>query len=236
VSKIDEFLNGQDAFLCSRFNTRMLKKRCVERQQKRHNFPGEELQSWEECEDCIQGRLIKNAMDKAMQTPSPARGEGEKNPDCDLYQDCLDLAAKGKWAAFNCEDCPFYYAPDREGKNTATKAGEGVRTCEECGERKTISPKHSLCPSCMAKRSSAAQKAKKTVPGKPKTKTRDNAKAKPEKPLQGQNEARTINFGKYGSILREVEKLAEEEMRPVDLQVIYMLKNYLNNEKEDRAT
>jgi len=61
-------------------------------------------------------------------------------------------------------------------------------------------------------------------------------KAKPEKSVQGQNEALTINFGKYGSILKKVENIAEEEMRPVDLQVIYMLKSYLNNEKEDRAT
>ena len=36
-----------------------------------------------------------------------------------------------------------------------------------------------------------------------------------------------IDFGKYGNILDRIEELADEEVRPVDLQVIYILKKGL---------
>jgi hypothetical protein len=49
-----------------------------------------------------------------------------------------------------------------------------------------------------------------------------------EKTLTGPNTILTIDFGKYSPVLRAVEKLAEEEMRPVEFQVIYMLKASLN--------
>jgi hypothetical protein len=55
------------------------------------------------------------------------------------------------------------------------------------------------------------------------------SRAKPEKPSQSPNTALTIEFKKHPSILREVEKLAEEEVRPLELQVIYILKQYLKN-------
>jgi hypothetical protein len=54
-------------------------------------------------------------------------------------------------------------------------------------------------------------------------------KARPEKPQQSPDTTLTIEFKNYSSILREVEKLAEEEVRPVELQVIYILKQYLKN-------
>ena len=54
-------------------------------------------------------------------------------------------------------------------------------------------------------------------------------KAKPEKPQQSPDTTLTIEFKKHPSILREVEKLAEEEVRPVELQVIYILKQYLKS-------
>ncbi len=36
-----------------------------------------------------------------------------------------------------------------------------------------------------------------------------------------------IEFGRHTPVLREIEQLAENELRPIDLQVIYMLKNQL---------
>jgi hypothetical protein len=38
----------------------------------------------------------------------------------------------------------------------------------------------------------------------------------------------TVEFGKYSSILKRVERLADEEMRLVELQVIYMVKHDLD--------
>ena len=52
-------------------------------------------------------------------------------------------------------------------------------------------------------------------------KPKKKAAVKPEADL-------AINFGKYGSVLERVEELAEEEMRPVDMQVIYMLRRALD--------
>ena len=46
----------------------------------------------------------------------------------------------------------------------------------------------------------------------------------------------TIQFDKYASLLTEIEKMAEEEVRPPDLQVIYILKSYLNNAKVVKST
>ncbi len=40
-----------------------------------------------------------------------------------------------------------------------------------------------------------------------------------------ENQKTKIEFDKYVSILKEVEKLADENMRPLDLQILYMLKN-----------
>ena len=39
-----------------------------------------------------------------------------------------------------------------------------------------------------------------------------------------------IEFGKHAPVLREVERQAEEEMRPLDLQVIYILKSILKDD------
>jgi hypothetical protein len=41
----------------------------------------------------------------------------------------------------------------------------------------------------------------------------------------------TINFGKYGHILKAVSKLAEEEMRPIDMHVIFILNQHLSGLK-----
>ena len=66
--------------------------------------------------------------------------------------------------------------------------------------------------------------------GKGKSVTSDKHKAEKSSP-EG-NTALEIEFGKHVSVLRDIERLAEEELRPVDLQIIYMLKNHLSSKKE----
>ncbi len=53
-------------------------------------------------------------------------------------------------------------------------------------------------------------------------------KGNPENSQQRRNMALTIDFGRYVSILKELEQLAEEEVRSVDSQVIYILKKYFD--------
>lgn len=61
-------------------------------------------------------------------------------------------------------------------------------------------------------------------------------KAKAEKVQQRGNMELTIRFGKYASLLAEIEKMVEKEVRPPDLQVIYILKTCLNNTKVAKST
>jgi len=39
-----------------------------------------------------------------------------------------------------------------------------------------------------------------------------------------------INFGPYTNILDQLKTLAEQEFRPLDMQIIYILNRYLNSE------
>ena len=203
------------------------------------------------CVGCTQGpenrRLTKPGVGMAGK---PRRGAGHRSMDCAHYEACLDLAAKRDWKTFNCESCEYGGRDRGEGAVTTPKK-ENARLCEDCGEKPTISPKHKLCASCMAIRSSRARSAKK----KPKTKgpggsprkkraTKSPTEApKKEKTAQGVHKwdspgagsdtALTIDFGRYSPILRAVEKIAEEELRTIDLQVVYILKHYLDERQVD---
>lgn len=116
----------------------------------------------------------------------------------------------------------------------------GVRLCEDCREKPTMSPGCPYCPSCMSRR---AHKARKLQGGSPKTPRREAQqglnKAKlasrdkiplpqPGESLTEADTALKVDFGRHVHILREIEKLAEQQIRPVELQVIYMLKTCLD--------
>ena len=120
---------------------------------------------------------------------------------------------------------------DHEESPESTETSEDIRLCEICGEKPTITPKHKHCPHCMAEMSK--QKAAENRPDGPEQKTGTKAKARPRKAPQGQDQALTIDFDRYVSILDEVKKLADEEMRPVEMQVIYMLRQYLDNQEKE---
>ena len=108
---------------------------------------------------------------------------------------------------------------------------ENSRICGQCKKKPTITPKHSLCSSCMGSRAWSKKGDKKKGTQKPEKK-RAKIKVNPKRALPAQPMALTIDFGnKYASILREVEKLADQEIRPVELQVIYMLKTCLATAK-----
>ena len=106
---------------------------------------------------------------------------------------------------------------------------ENTRICEDCKKNKTISPKHSLCASCMARRSNKSRH-KNQGPGKPKGKEKG----------QGMHKGVIVDTGlyldavfggKYSYLVKELEKVAEEEIRTLDAQTIYILKSYLSNKE-----
>ncbi|MDD5451511.1 MAG: hypothetical protein PHT49_06400 [Desulfovibrionales bacterium] len=57
---------------------------------------------------------------------------------------------------------------------------------------------------------------------------RDKCLPQPRESLTEADTALKVDFGKHVHVLREIEKLAEQQIRPVELQVIYMLKTCLD--------
>jgi len=124
------------------------------------------------------------------------------------------------------------------------KKSENPRMCKDCGIRPTIQPNSPYCASCLALKGKEARARKKQAsqgaskPGKEKQEAQAALKTEkgPTQTIQeeeivdsGANMELVLKFGKYGHLLKEIERLAEEEVRPVELQVIYMLKRYLSN-------
>jgi hypothetical protein len=118
-----------------------------------------------------------------------------------------------------------------EEEGLAGKVSE-PRICETCHEKKTITPRHRECASCMAKK---ANKSKTEKSGTPET---DQAARKPEEPSPGMGGEQksdqradltlTLDFsGKHARLLEDINKLAEEEMRPVEWQVFYILRSHI---------
>ena len=161
------------------------------------------------------------------------KGEGSRKLDCDLYDACLDLAAKKNWDGFHCDACN--HKPDQasaSGTDVPGVTGKVKVLCSDCRERETLGH-GSLCAHCLGVRGNRAKAAKAARAGKdkgseqPKKAKKTQSKPKGKKVLNDANTALTIEFGKHASILREVESLADKEIRPVECQVIYMLKTQL---------
>lgn len=114
-------------------------------------------------------------------------------------------------------------------KQPKAKKMEEKKLCEKCGDNPPMSKSSKYCSPCLNSFKQAKKKATETLP----TKKATSDKETPEKAPKTADAAVVIEFGKYASVLTEVEKLADEEMRPVDMQVIYMLKKQLD-QKEAR--
>lgn len=113
--------------------------------------------------------------------------------------------------------------PKKASKTPKTAATE--KLCKQCGENPTIHQNSPYCSACLH----GMKKAKQNCQGATKEQKKEPDKVKPEKDLKSDIEGGMIivYFGQYGSILKEVEKLAEREIRPVEMQIIYMLNNQL---------
>jgi len=166
---------------------------------------------------------------KAATQCRPVKGPGERFLQCKFYEDCLDFAALRNWHTFNCEGCPLYKRIYGEGKIVMlNEEQENTRICSECKKNPTISPKHSLCASCMARRSHQA-KAKRADAGS-KAKTEGFGMHHKEIVDSGLN-LEAVFGGKYGYLVKELEKVAEDEIRTLDEEIIFILKSYLSNKE-----
>jgi len=234
VDEIKELLNGPKYFHCEGLDCRLRVNICVARQKRNRLVKPFDPAPFLSCDHCEQGKENWESIIEYIESGNPKSGEGVKNEFCDSYGACLEKAALENWKTFNCESC----GRDEEMKKEVSINSDGTRICEECHDKETISPKHALCSSCLGKKAHSkgkgsqkkvTGKSPKQAPIKAKSKKATGDTRKPETPPPASKDTVTIQFGKHVSILREVEKLADDEMRPIDLQIVYMLKRSLEN-------
>ena len=202
MSQIDEILKGQDYFYCTRLACKLRVKVCLQRQGKNLDSISFNEIKFPHCVNCTQG--VKN---KLLQ----------------------------KSGGFMVENLGITREKKEEGKSI-TPQTENPRLCA-CG-KKTLSPNCPYCPSCMSKKSRTVTGEKENK-GDPFKESLKEAKGDikgllkaPETPVQIRpgNDI-LIDFSSHDYILRGIEKLAEEEVRPVGLQIIYILKSYLKSQQ-----
>jgi hypothetical protein len=126
-------------------------------------------------------------------------------------------------------------SPMPDQKKLGNEGSEGgARLCKDCGEKPPISPHNPYCSSCMQKRAIKARTERKKASKREKG---ERPTLRPTIRLRETSKAGTVvmpvDFGKHREVLEAVVKLAEEEMRPLDIQIIFMLKTCL---KRPRAT
>jgi len=180
----------------------------------------------------------------------PSKGQGNRFLECRLYDECLDVAGLRSWKAWSCEECDLYKsifgekASENELKDMSTppEKKENTRICEKCGKNPTIQPNSPLCASCIGKQAWKDGKAKKKRHPNKKvstsTKRKDTTQGHDKRKAEiGQPRAHfeVVFSGKYSQVLKEVEELAEEEIRTVDEQIIYIIKTYLSNTQHPGA-
>jgi len=233
MSQLDEILNRPEYFYCEKEHCRLRFEICLKRQKANQERSPFKPIPFVSCEGCDQG--ARNQLLKTSVAMNPKRGKGERNISCEHYSECLDLAARKDWKTFNCEGCSSFKAEIKE-VSAMNEKEENTRICEKCGKNPTIQPNSPLCASCIGKQAWKDGKAKKKRP--PKKKVSASTKRKDTTQAQGRRESEIVDSGrnmevvfkgKYGQVLKEVEKLAEEEIRTVDEQIVYIIKTYLSN-------
>lgn len=248
--KINDILKGPGFFDCEKTSCRMRLDVCLQRQQANLTKPVHKAVPFWQCQDCSQGAKNKRLKEDKdiMFLGEPTEGKGEKNLDCELYGKCLDIASEKKWEAFNCKSCGQFKTESKEPASTIKT--DDKKICEKCEDRPVMNKYSKYCSPCLnsfkkTKEKKAAsdtrkhEKAGKTaneaaITGpiteslqEPARKKASLDIAEPGKASKTDDTAVLIRFGKYISVYKEVEKLADQEMRPTGLQVAYMLKKQL---------
>jgi len=109
------------------------------------------------------------------------------------------------------------------------KQPAATRLCTVCGERPTISDSCPYCPSCMGKKGLEKKRLKKqNGPVRRRRKKMQEDLGSTEEATVKRNTAVTIDFEKYPTLLQQLQDLAEREIRPLDLQMIYILKGHID--------
>jgi len=107
------------------------------------------------------------------------------------------------------------------------------RLCKDCGKKEPLSPGGLYCASCMARRANEAKKAKKQASEARHNKTAATGKGKAESGSMCRiSSPVSIDFSNYPAMYNELKALAEEELRSVEWQILYMLRDSLRAREE----
>lgn len=220
-----EILKGPEYFYCEKLRCQLKIDVCLQRQRanlKRGKFKPIPFPNCLKCSPGVENLHFKKN-GGTMSQEKPSRGKGNRNISCEKYSECLDVAAKKDWKTFNCEKCPLFTANQKQMEKPVKI--ENKRICEKCGEKPTMQPSSPYCSKCLHD----MKRAKQNADSDPKKKNKGTDKPKTLTDQKTADTVAKIDFGKYISVLKEVEKVADKEMRPLGLQVAYMLKKQLEN-------
>lgn len=110
-----------------------------------------------------------------------------------------------------------------------------IRICKQCGEEPTISPKNPYGPRCLSRRSHKKTRSKtlKTSIHKMTKSIRPSkivGHTRKKRQTGSANKFIEIDFSEHRDIFDQITLLSESEIRPLNCQVIYMLKEYLSKQ------
>lgn len=121
---------------------------------------------------------------------------------------------------------------DRHLEGREVKVEPPVKLCEVCKTKPTISKGSTYCASCMAKKSNQRR-----TTGKPTCKTKRKEmkedKGATVKSSPRANMAVAVDFSRYPFIFDQITELALDQVRPVDAQIIFLLKTHFETNKPD---
>lgn len=124
-------------------------------------------------------------------------------------------------------------AADREKKMENKETERPIfRVCSTCNTKKTVTPRHNICGSCLAAKGAMkrGQALRNALPTAKAINTKDD-KGRIEKSSPRANMAVNIDFGKHQMIFKQLLDLSEQEIRPLDLQIVYLLKHHFSTIK-----
>jgi len=230
VSKFGRILLNTEYVFCSKLSCRLSVDACLKRQKANCHRTRMQSVPFPECVECYQGKKHETLKSGLPATAKPRKGNGKRKMDCQLYEICLDTAAKSNWKAFDGDGCDHQKKTNKRKSENPEKMNI-KRLCRTCGKKPPLHKNNEMCASCMSKKSWEKRKSKNKGSNVPNRKQNAEGTAHSEeksgKPVIEHNSAITIDFGEHVAILREIEKLSIKELRPVDMQTIYMLKKQL---------
>lgn len=123
-----------------------------------------------------------------------------------------------------------------DNKEEIVKENQKIKLCTECHKNPPMSKGGAFCASCMAKKANNKRKQATGMtvkaPNLEKTGEDKGEKGQVEKPPCGVNMKVVIDFNKYPHIFKQVQELADDEMRVFDAQIIFLLKRHFDTVKE----